>query len=452
MTKQPRLAKGWGTVWHADTGKLVNWVPARVTVTAPWPLPRAWWRPSSPGATWKQTYGDVPRWAWHPPNFPAYQKPPELAIRAAWDSVPPPVRVAIEACAFENHDWQALSLFARCPGALDLAASVPLLAGALSASFSIRNSAVQRPFRSARALLRAPDGMRRWRAIASWLGWDSSASFVQVLRRLVIARPSTPADIQAVKRVWADPLGRKRLQHAASLDFAMIRAMAVAIELGEFNRLPARLFEAAFAKGAWNLVEHDLSTVIRGWRVVHPGRPVPVWDTPEELEAEKEGLVQLVRRRMAGGGVDPIGQPSPFPPPPLPGTANIFPLCSAEALEMEGERMEHCLGGSSWLRWARSLTGFAYTVVIGDERATLWIMRSPGDPGRFEPLELRGPKNAPPPQIVTEAVSRWLVEHRSRDCDPANLPEPWNRPMSVEPPSGLPYELLPAAPDDDIPF
>lgn len=451
MTSEPRHATGWGIVWHADTGKLVEWVPARVTVTAPWPLPRAWWRPSDPGAAWSQTFGDVPRWAWHPPAHPSPPKPRERALRAAWDSVPVPVRVAIEACAFDGHDWQALSLFARCPGALELAASVPLLAGALSVSSIIRNSAVQRPFRSARALLRAPDGMRRWRAIAAWLGLDGSASFVHMLRRLVIARPPTVDDVVALRQVWADVLGRKRLQHADHLDFAMIRAMSVAIELGEFTRMPARLFDAAFAQGAWNLVEQDLSTVIRGWRVLHPGRAVPVWHTPDELEAEKEGLRLLVRRGLAGGGADPLGEAAPFPPPPIPGTANILPLCSPEALETEGVRMEHCLGGSTWQRWARALTGFAYAVVVGDERATLWIARSPAEPGRFVAMELRGPRNAPPSRVLTEVVSRWLVEHAGAGGHVARLPAPWNSPLSVAPPSKLPPELVDLDPDD-IPF
>lgn len=451
MSTEVRQATWWGTVWHADTGKLVDWAPSRVTVTVPWPRPQAWWRFSTPGAPWRHTFGDVPRWAWHPRVGRSTPKPRELAVRAAWDSVPVPVRIAVEACAFEGHDWRALSLFARCPGALELAESVPLLAGALSVSSILRTSPVQRPFRSARALLRAPDGMKRWRAIAAWLGFDGSASFVQVLRRLVIAAAPTPDDVVALRRVWAAPLGRQRLRHAGHTDFAMIRAMAVAIDLGEFTRLPARLFDAAFAQGSWNRVGSDLDTVIRGWRIVHPGRAIPGWGSPDELEAEKEGLRRLVRLGLVEEGSGQLCELGPFPPPPLPGTPNIVPLLSSGALEAEGQAMQHCLGDANWQRSARALTGFAYTVVVGEERGTLWITRSLAEPGRFVASELRAPRNAPPSRCLTEAVARWLVEHAAGGDDVSRLPEPWNRPMRNDVPSQLPMELRPFA-QDDIPF
>jgi hypothetical protein len=61
-----------------------------------------------------------------------------------------------------------------------------------------------------RRLLRRPDGMARWRALAGWLGFDPSAALVNVLRRTSITRgwigehaASFSAALRAVTPRWA---------------------------------------------------------------------------------------------------------------------------------------------------------------------------------------------------------------------------------------------------------
>ena len=338
---------------------------------------------------------------------------------------------------------------------MELSASVPLLAGALSVSGFFRAEAVKRPLRSARALLRLPDGMARWRKIAGWLGFDPSQSFVNLLRQTVRNREWSRQDYETLRRAWADPLARKRLCHATQVDIGVITALAMAVELGVLERLPASLFDAAFVRGGWDNVATALASAVNAWRVMRPGRALPLWRTPEEMESEREALrMEAIRLYRVEGGPG-SGPPEPFPPPPFPDGPGITPLVSAEALQAEADFMGHCLANGTWEREARRRLGYGYSVQIHGERATLWIRREASAPERFVPVDLRGPANHAPSQPVIELVVRWLAQHRLLITDAGGssaLPDPWCRPIEVPVHPNVPPEIEALMGDEDIPF
>ena len=454
MARADRNTRSHGAVWRPASGTLVEWNWKGVCVTRPWPDPRAWFKRSEPGAAWVHTRGEVCASAWRAREAASWNifedparepHPAELARGEAWRMVPIPVREAIEAVAVDEEAWAALSLFGRCPGSLDLAASVPLLAGALSVANRLRSRPVAQPWRSARALLKVPDGMVRWRRIAAWLGLEGSRSLVNCLRRVVVGVRWGVADFEQLRAVWADPLGRKRLCHAPRVDLPMIHLLYAGIQLGEIGRVPASLLEATFVSGGWSDVSAHFSITVQAWRLLRPGRPIPQWSTPEELEADREALRVEARRIYASGGG--FAEGLAFPPPPIPGTPAIRPLASPAALVDEGTAMRHCIAGQSWERKARCLLGYGYAIERGEHRATVWIARRPDSPSTFFPTELRGMGNAPPDPSLVRLVAEWLAPFSGG----APLGEPWSRPLA-ERPTELPTEIYALIGDEDIPF
>ena len=445
MAKKKR---SFGAVWRPESSTLVEWDPGGVLVTRPWPNPAAWRQATAENARWLHARGSVRTEAWHPEPPSRGRRHPDPAVtarRTAWQTVPQPVQLAVERISVQGEEWNALALLARCTGAAELAASVPLLAGALTVSGALRAHPVSQPLRSARALLRVPDGMARWRKIAAWLGFDSSKSFVNLLRGMVREHPWEVAEFRKLQQVWAHPLGRKRLCHAKAVDLGVVRALHVAIEFDALERLPSVLFDAAFSGGGYTTVDINLRATIPAWRVLVPEQPLPQWRTPEEVEAHRETL-RVLAVHMRAAGPDPE-RLTAFPPPPIAGLPNIQPLTSPEALLAEGEAMEHCLGWPMWERRARSLIGYAYVATLGKERANLWIQRGTAEPDRFRVTELRGPKNAPVSPEMIRFVAGWLLPYDKG----AKLGDPWSRPLVF----GI-AELAPAVQaligDDDIPF
>jgi hypothetical protein len=93
----------------------------------------------------------------------------------------------------------------------------------------------------------------------------------------------------------------------------------------------------------------------------------------------------------------------PFPPPPVPGSPLVQPICSAEDLYQEGEEMMHCVFSRAPLV-ARG-EEYIYSVRGPLQRATLSVWRS-GDK-QWQLGEIRGRQNANPIYSTTETVIHW---------------------------------------------
>ncbi len=381
-----------GTVWRPENRKLIEWGRHGVLVTRPWPNPQAWARSAG----------------------------------EPWSSVPEEVQQVVVVSAVAGRDWWMLNLVARCPGAMELARSAPLLAGALSIANLLRPKAVARPLRSARALLRLPDGMARWRRIAAWLGFEGSRSFIGVLRRASRTRPWSVLDFVALREVWSHPLGRKRLCHARHIDPDVVNLLRVAVGIGYIERLRVELVEAAYAGGGWGGSARHFEQAVAAWQRLHPGRALPRWRSAEALEASAQALHAQVCEAL----LRPEPADAPFPPPPLSAPEGIHPLDSPEALVEEAARMDHCLDNAVWEWLARTRRGYGYSIRVGEDRGTLWVRRAPAAPGGFELSQLRGVRNAPPAQPVVSLVQDWVNTWSA--INGASLPEVWVRPEWVD--------------------
>lgn len=433
-----------GAVWRAEDSTLVEWDPQEVLVTRPWPLPRAWQRSTSPHGKWQEVRGKVWRGAWAPPPQRRPLRPAEVARRTAWGMVPPEVRQALEGAALAFHDWDTLAMLARCPGALELAGSVPVLAGALAASAHLRPP-VARPWRAARALLRLPDGMARWRKVARWLGFEDSRAFVNVLRRMSAGQSFHSNDLQALRLIWADKAGRKRLMHAPVLSREGLRILIGAREAGVLEQVRPELLAAAEHAGRWGGLSSRFGFAARMHLELHPRSPLPAWRTAEEVEAYLLEL-ELERARLRR----PIRvEELEIPPCPLPCPPGIEPLDSVPALVDEGQQMSHCIGGVNWAASAAHALGYGFRVRIDGELGTLWLRRDRQSAFGFSVDQLQGPRNSTPAECVRRAVAEWLAALTEA---PPELPELWlTESADVDPfrPVGLPWGW---GPDPDIPF
>ena len=448
MAEEPPKKRRTGTVWRPEENKLIQWNRWSGTrVTVPWPEPRCWERRGGNDAPWREIFGTVPDSVWLPIPASRADWLAPAAEASAWAIVPPYARDCVERASVGGFRWAVLSMVARCPGAVDLCHSVPLLAGALSVANLLRTKTVARPWRSARALLRRPDGMERWIAIAGWLGFEPSRSFVNMLRRITVSYDWQLSSFSLLKSIWAHPLGRKRLRHLTRLDHGVVEALATAIDLNVLERLPQALFEGAFTGGGWAGTSAALRLTVQAWRVMRGERAIPCWRSSEALEADLAILRDEARRLV---GMVPALPASPFPPPPWPGSAGIEPLCSDLALNAEGAHLRHCLGNGQWANEARALSGYGYTVTLEKERASLWIRRTPYDPDVFTPSEFRASDNTSPSPRLIALVANWAARNTAAK---RTLPPPWNAPWPIRREGPFSAEILALAnDDDDIPF
>ncbi len=215
---------------------------------------------------------------------------------SAWSLVPLEVRAVVDAAAVTRQEWALLSMVAGSPGGMELATSVPLLAGALAARAHL-GCALPRPIRSVAALLRPPDGMARWRGISASLGFDGSRAFVDVLRRAAPGQRFSLQDLRALRRLWQDPIGRERLRHLPLTAPEAIRLLHAARLRGGVGQVHPELLAAAAAAGPWSGIATRFDAALQAWRSLYPQRPLPAWRTPEQLESAMLDLADSLGQR-----------------------------------------------------------------------------------------------------------------------------------------------------------
>lgn len=436
--RQPRQ----GAVWRAHDATLVEWNSMESRVTRPWPKPRAWRKPAAEGSAWVECFGSVPSHITSPEWTSVSQRkdtPSTLAVRQAWSTVPADVREAIHSAALQGEEWGMLSMLARCPGALELARSVPVLAGALAASRRF-GAPVARPLRSVRALLRRPDGMVRWRAIARWLELPHCRAFINALRKMTTTASVSVQDIKSLQLLWNHRLAQKRILHSEALSLDALYLIKAAHEHGVLDQLHPDLVGAAGHGGRWGGLAFRFDIAVQMWQYLHPRRPLPAWRTLEQVEVASTALRDEVRQAK---GLTTLAV-YPFPPPPFEGGPGITPLISEAELVAEGAAMGHCLGWQNWQQEARMCRGYAFHVGEGPDRATLWLRRDRSCALGFQIDQFKGPGNAAPTPTAIDMVARWITNLGAAPT----LPEAWISPKAIASGDPTPFWLD----DDDIPF
>jgi len=388
-------------------GLLYRYGEGLVQRIRPWPDPKAWesreggpWEAVEPWIDLSAADGRYRPFTWQ-----------GLEEAELWAAVPQEVVRAVVDGSLQDQQWASLQLMARVPEALELAAEVPVLAGALAVHPLLQQEPVEEPYEAARALFRLPRGMRRWRAIADWLDLSASRAFINVLRRIVFLphRPLAVEHLLTLREAWQDPWGRKIICHARQFDRNTFDLLCIAMEQGRLTELQPGLLRDGHFDGEQSVVPRRFSRVASSWAVLHPGKPLPRMHSALQLLVQYVDLRASIRERFKLDVRRRLPPRRRFPVPPVAGLPRkIMPLRSPKAMENEGVALLHCIGTPCRIESVRRLEGFAYKIQLPERRATAWI--SPTGDGSFKLGEVRGPRNKRAPRELVAQVRTWLED------------------------------------------
>lgn len=373
-----------GTHYDAATGKLYEFTQKSILVMRGWPAPLAW-----------QKTAGRPVWRHVRPKIavPAFDVDAEIGrieccteddgqmlIRAClseeevafrreglphlrWHAqIPRDVRETVS--RFPERHWHLLSFMARCgPAAADLAVTNPALAFALASSWVFRTP-VQRPLRSARALLAKG---KKQRVILAWLGFPGTESCRKLLAKVVHDAIGV-SPLLYLREGMADPQALKSLVHLPRLNRGVLRIVTdPSLErfvrqafLEEVSNDPA---EDRYAVSAYRLAD-----TLAMHRRLYPDRgELGRLQSPRQLAELHDDLVyEMNLARAADSDLE-------FPPPPLEGSENIVPITTVYGLVEEGLLQQNCVATFSE-RIALAQDMYVYRV-LWPERCTLSIVR-----------------------------------------------------------------------------
>jgi hypothetical protein len=426
----------WGT--HFKNGKLYVFDKTSVLVARPWPELRAWrltarrrvWRPVRPeiNVSTPAVYSQgTPRCAYPPSEWlgedllpppaatPASEESREDKGVVAWAErrmeanrlaceeffvpMPEPVRQRID--QFTTRQWHLAVMLARCPGSEDLMHSTPALAFALASNWAFHRPAVRQPVRAARSWVR-----RSQRELAGWLGFPATEASVRLLRKIPPAACHV-ASLLYLRTAMRDAETRERLSHTRHLDATTLRLMSDERVRGRVSSGFVTALAAA-APGVETISQHvhTLRDILE-METLLPEVSVPCFTSIRQLIQHHDALAAQLNR----DGVSAWGNVQ-FPPPPLPGTDEIVPLLSPDALLAEGREQGNCV--ASYARRVARGGQFIYRV-LAPERATLLVVW--GQDG-WKLGQLAGPRNKPVTAVTRHAIERWLARRGLEEEDP----------------------------------
>lgn len=350
-------------------GKLYQFAGRHVVVMRPWPQPMAWckrcarnWQPTrrlADDVVSAARFFDVPVLAPVKPSLPFALPDGQLtlpgvtheewiATRLYKDEVSRlhfvnlvPAEVRQELARYRSRRWHLLSVFARCPGALDLSRSNPALLFALASNWVFHKPVVSQPIRAARGLVN-----RKQRVIQAWLEFPDSETVRRILAKIDPAALSVRR-LFFLRSALADPVCVRLLQH-------LPRINELALVLVSPHRLRARITPRLLQEaiecekdgwpisGTWRCALDPIVLVLDTMRMC----TAVGWEhCPKRLHSLggihrlHDALVPRMREAFRRGEA-PIAER--LPAPPFAGTADIVPLTTVEALIQEGLEQHHC--------------------------------------------------------------------------------------------------------------
>ena len=343
-----------GTNFEADTGKLYVFRSGSISVMKAWP-PMAWKKTRS-NTAWVHFRPEIsiPRrnieryisrqvtpsdengqllLPFCMPSEEAKERPAELAWLRWYATIL--VDICNVASRFVRRQWHGLSFLARYgTAAFDLVMSNPALAYALASNWVYRRPPVQRPLRSARALLR-PENKQR--DILAWLGFPGTESARKMLAR-VVHKSISISVLLYLRQSLDDPTMAKAMAHLPRLNAGAIR-ITTDPKLLSFaaptliEEVAHRREEDRRAKAAYML--QDSANM---FRLMFPnGRRLPPIRRLAYLAEFHDTLVDDLNHARIGN------MDVSFPPPPVEGTDVIVPITNARELAEEGRVQHNCV-------------------------------------------------------------------------------------------------------------
>ncbi len=419
----------WTTPKFGNTfanGRLFLFRPRSITVIKPWP-PAAWkrtptleWRGCRPDLTLDTTHLEsdlaeseqqIARLSEELP-FAETVASLELEHRraaclrhalTAWGSfcsaIPEEVLEVVR--PFRERQFAVLSMLARCPGALELAQSNPVLAWAVSTNWIWHRPRVTQPMRAARRLV-----LQKRREIAAWLGFPGSEAAVRILAKYP-PESARIRDLFYLRKAMNNEGARRRLGHLPRLNASVIWILSEAALWPHVS--PALLEEIALC--AHHDLQHSLGYVMADvynlWRLLGydiARLRIRSIDQLETLNLELN--VELDALASASMSV------SAFPASPIPAVPGVIePIASPGELKHEGVVMRNCAVSYA----PHLMQGFVHLFrVLRPERATLSIVRKDG---RWVLDQCLAARNENVSQPTLCAVVQWLAEGQERAFD-----------------------------------
>jgi len=388
-------------------GKLYVFTEDGVMILETWPVLRAIrkyegrsWQEFTPTFRVVQPYR--PRRAKISPQLeldlgPVAAKLPELSPaqqrKRAFDrfrfSLPRAIAARVE--KFQSRQWALLRLFKARAETLEFAQQNPALCFAL-ANF--------RCF--IQASLDDAVGMSacRQRDIAGWLGFPPTEGTARILAKLKPESASVEL-LDPLRDALQDAGFARTLAHLPELNAGVVaiaanpelRAAVTPKLLHEVAGIPSEKYLADTA----TLIRDTLRMFFR----VNPQRSRPQFQSLARVrEMHDDVSVQYLRIE------DPSLVAFRFPRPPLRGTTDIVPICTAEELVAEGREQSNCV--ATYAERVQSRQTFIYRV-LKPERATLSIVRGPDGDWRIGELQRRA--NSGISDLTRHLVQSWLDEH-----------------------------------------
>lgn len=383
-------------------GKLFDFSLLHVLVMSPWPDPRAWVKTSGTGFRVTRKHADdffrhalLPKdhLAPRPTILPSGQRllfPEDDYIsyggqvaryyercRAPYfDAIPDDVRSDL--LRYSNRQWHLFSLFAHCPGALDLSRSNPGLCYALASNWVFHRPAVKQPIRAARALV-----MRKQKQILEWLGFPGTEPARRILAK-IMPKALRISPLLYLRSSLRDPEVLKYLAHLDHINAAGLRLVT---DPRLRARITPRLLTDVVHDETQNqqrppVIDFFFDTLRMAEMLEWRHCPTRFSSLRRLMEVHDDLTRRLLPARLAQYGQDE-SLPLRFPPPPFAGTRHIRPILTPDELYLEGEAMQHCVGTC-----ARDVADGRYYVyrVFSPLRATL-ALRTRWQ-GRWEPDQL----------------------------------------------------------------
>lgn len=441
-----------GVVFNAKTGKIIVFKARSVTVIRIWPQP-AGWRKTSGSPEWTHIRPEI-----EIPNVDVEQRilkletPPideygqylipqtlpvrswftrqeELSWLRCFAQIPARIRALVSRYNSERQ-FHMLSFLARTgdPG-VDLTLSNFALAWALANSFVFRVKPVQRPLRSARALLKPG---KKQRDILSWLGFPGNEPTRRLLAKIIPPAISVNS-LLYLKQSLGDPIRMKALSHLPPRVNAGALRIATDPLLLTFCS-PTLLEDVCFRhqEDRHPQTAPLVRDVVAMLHRLYPGRGRRVFRRRAELLEFHDDLVGQINH--SSRAVIDI----PFPPPPIPGTADgaITPLETSEDVIEEGRCMHHCVASFQSAVIYRRI--YLYRMML-PERGTLALRRGKK---RWTVMEFKGPLNAPPSAEAWRCVHKWLADHYAAAGD-EQIPEEEDEVFEVLPLEDVDWEVPP---------
>lgn len=297
---------------------------------------------------------------------------------------------------FAERHYAVLSMLARCPGAVDLVASNPVLGLLIATNWIWRRPPVKQPMRAARRLVR----LKR-RDILEWLGFPGTGSAVRILAKY--------------------PASFARVKHLFYLRQAMHNPEALR-RLGFLNRINAGVIRIASDPAllrctAPNLLEEisvspeDDRRGALGWLVANTAemyRNLGL-DIAGLRIRSLEHLLHLgpaLDLEMADVSAAAMLVPA-FPPPPVqPVPGFIEHIATPDELRAEAQRMTNCVETLAPSLVHRRVYLFR---VLLPERATLSIKF---EAGRWMIEDCLAARNRSVRQATLCAAASWLAQEQ----------------------------------------